>query len=100
LAQSGHSGDADQCPLSEVKQTFCGHAAIPLNDPKRTFDLGALVTAHPQDGELAKEIAEYDCTVAWHGLFKRKIGTQIGKKNSGQADIASTTRNASRKKYQ
>ena len=37
LAQSGHSREANQCPLLRVKQTLAGIAVMSAFDSKRTF---------------------------------------------------------------
>ena len=37
LAQSGHTLVRCECPLSGVKQTSLGHAAMSAFDPKRTW---------------------------------------------------------------
>jgi hypothetical protein len=36
LAQSGHHGHADPCPLLGVKRTSHGHVPMSAFDPKRT----------------------------------------------------------------
>ena len=38
LAQSGLADRAAQCPLLEVKPTFCGRRVVAVNDPRQARD--------------------------------------------------------------
>src|SRR5262249_52502134 len=48
LAQSGHHDRADPCPLSGVKRTLVGGAAMSANDPKRTCAQRKSLTHFPR----------------------------------------------------